>query len=178
MGKVKGPKGGDGIPQKHLHSRISYLHQAATYLSSRTSKVTTSQSQGKDMFSTNALPRKQQNQPGQAQSRHLLNQLRGVSKKSQIRLARDVKHSICRRCESLLIPGRTSSQEVRNESKGGNKPWADIFEIRCFKCQAVKRFPVGSQATWVDRQPEHAPFLKSGEQMPKVRMSRVLPEHG
>ena len=40
-----------------------------------------------------------------------------------------------------MIPGQTSVQVVENKSKGGEKPWADVFVVRCTNCRAVRRFP-------------------------------------
>lgn len=65
--------------------------------------------------------------------------------KSQIRLSQDVKHSICKRCSAILIPGSTSSSKVENLSRGGKKPWADVLVIECNVCSAQKRFPVGAK---------------------------------
>ena len=76
------------------------------------------------------------------QARHLLSQLRSVSLKSQIRLTPDVKHSICKRCHSMLISGLTSSQFIQNASRSGQKPWANILVVTCDFCGAMKRFPV------------------------------------
>lgn len=78
-------------------------------------------------------------------SRHLISQLRSVSLKGQIRLSQAMKHSICKRCDSLLVPGSTSSTRVENKSRGGKKPWADVLIVTCHSCSAVKRFPVGGK---------------------------------
>ncbi len=161
MGKAKGAKGGDGIPQRHLHSRISYLHQAAAYLA--TARIRSNKSpEVNDIPPSDTSSATQRWLSSQRQSRYLLNQLHGVSKKSQIRLGRDVKHSICRRCDSLLIPGATSSQEVKNESKGEGKPWADIFEVRCSNCGALKRFPVALRADSGDKKLRQVLVAKPG----------------
>ncbi|KLJ07207.1 hypothetical protein EMPG_10028 [Blastomyces silverae] len=76
-------------------------------------------------------------------SRHLASQLRGVSLKSQQRLSRDIKRSICKRCDSLLIPNSTCMETVENASRGGpeKKPWADVRVVRCNSCGYVKRYP-------------------------------------
>ncbi|KZF20882.1 Rpr2-domain-containing protein [Xylona heveae TC161] len=78
-------------------------------------------------------------------SRRLISQLRGVSLKSQIRLSPELKRSICRRCDTLLIPGSTSTTRLENHSRGGKKPWADLLVVECKACGSVKRFPVGAQ---------------------------------
>jgi ribonuclease P protein subunit RPR2 len=140
MGESKGKKGVEGVPQRHLHSRISYLFQASHYLSART-KPSEKQIDNKISKNTQYGSLNYQGIPSQCQSRHLTAQLKGVARKSQIRLSREVKRSICKRCGALLLPGQTSSQALVNGSKGGRKPWADVYEVRCLKCQAVKRFP-------------------------------------
>jgi ribonuclease P protein subunit RPR2 len=132
MAKAKGTKGA-GIPHKHLHARASYLHQASSYLS-LASRSTTGNEKVPD-------------HPGRdsVQSRHLLTQLRAVSLKSQIRLAPEMKHTVCKRCSSLLIAGKTSIERIENESRGGLKPWADVLIIKCDFCGTTKRFPVGAR---------------------------------
>ncbi|KIV91325.1 hypothetical protein PV10_05875 [Exophiala mesophila] len=147
MAKAKSTKANKpGIPQKHLHSRLSYLHQAATLLTTAHhatqtetaashSKTQTSDNRASETPMTRTIPSREANR--------LLSHLRGVSRKSQLRLSPKMKHTICRRCDSLLIAGMTSSAIVVNNSKDATKPWADIFEIRCKQCATVKRFPVG-----------------------------------
>ncbi|KAH0543202.1 hypothetical protein FGG08_002463 [Glutinoglossum americanum] len=78
-------------------------------------------------------------------SRHLLSNLRTISHKGQIRLSPSIKRSICKRCESLLIPGCSSTHRVENQSRGGKKPWADVLVVRCSACGTEKRFPAGAK---------------------------------
>lgn len=151
MGKAKASKNGNTtIPHKHIHSRLSYLHQAATYLAtsntrSSTDRVNTDGISGDEDFQilNNDTPSVEVNR--------LLGQIRGVSQKSQLRLSATVKHTICKRCDSLLIAGRTSGEAILNPSKNGKKPWADLFEIRCLNCGTVKRFAVGSDVKEVSK---------------------------
>ena len=78
-------------------------------------------------------------------SRYLLGHLRAVSLKSQIRLSPTMKHSICKRCDALLLPGFTSICRLENNSRGGRKPWADVIVLACNACGIEKRFPVGAK---------------------------------
>lgn len=71
--------------------------------------------------------------------------MRAVVQKSQVRLQRDVKRSFCKVCNTPLIEGSTSTKEIENSSKGGKKPWADVFVVKCAVCYATKRFPVGAK---------------------------------
>lgn len=70
-----------------------------------------------------------------------ISQLRGISLKTQIRLPQEVKRSFCKRCDTLLVPGVSCTQEIRNASRGGKKPWADVRVVRCTACGTEKRYP-------------------------------------
>lgn len=83
--------------------------------------------------------------PRQQGSSLLLSQLRSISLKAQIRLSPAIKHSICKRCNTILIPGSTSTNRIENASRGGKKAWADILITTCSVCGTVKRFPVGAK---------------------------------
>ena len=81
---------------------------------------------------------------GLGQPRRFINHLRAVSLKSQIRLSSAMKHSMCKRCDSLLVSGSTSASEIENHSRGGKKAWADVLVITCHTCGFKKRFPTGT----------------------------------
>ncbi|KAK6336995.1 hypothetical protein TWF718_009782 [Orbilia javanica] len=117
MKKAKGPassgKPNPPPPQAAIFSRLSFLHQASSILPS----------------------------PSVGLSRYYTSHLLSVSKKSVQRLSPAVKHTICKRCSSLLLPGKTSTTRVENKSKNGRKPWADVVVVTCGFCGAVRRFP-------------------------------------
>ena len=179
--KEKGSKS-NSVSQRHIHSRVSFLYQAATLLSGvQMSDQTAPISSIHDHHSHQAtrnpraephhttVPLENSEQADGAQgteepvesskqgasqglsvshapmARHLLSHLRGVSLKSQIRLSPAIKHSVCKRCDTLLVPGSTSTSAMENLSKGGKKPWADVLVIRCNICHAEKRFPIGAR---------------------------------
>ncbi|WEW61423.1 ribonuclease P subunit [Emydomyces testavorans] len=74
-------------------------------------------------------------------ARQYASQLKTVSLKSQLRLPRSIKHSLCKRCDTLLIPGSTCSKYIENKSRGGKKPWADVLVVKCGVCGTAKRYP-------------------------------------
>ena len=78
-------------------------------------------------------------------SRQLFAHLRAVSRKSQIRISPKIKHSICKGCNQLLVPGSSATMYVENKSRNGKKPWADVLVITCIACGTSKRFPVGAK---------------------------------
>jgi ribonuclease P protein subunit RPR2 len=124
-----------GVPNKHLHARTTFLYQAATYLTLHSGLRPAASSQVEDFTldgpSSLAL--------------ELGSQMHTVSRKGQVRLSAELKRSICKCCNTILIPGRTATQTIENDSKGGKKPWADILVIACTSCGSIKRFPVGAR---------------------------------
>ncbi|KAI0545072.1 RNAse P Rpr2/Rpp21/SNM1 subunit domain-containing protein [Xylaria curta] len=127
-------KAAGSVPNKHLYSRLSYLHQAAALLGSHMGNTDGSKSES---------PAADQSRLKLA--RHLLTDLRATSLKSQIRLSPAMKHTICKFCDTLLIEGETSTSVVENKSKHGKKPWADVLVVKCNSCHGVKRFPIQTQ---------------------------------
>ncbi|KAF1991640.1 Rpr2-domain-containing protein [Aulographum hederae CBS 113979] len=166
MAKKPGVK---NVPNKHIYARASYLYQAATYLASKQNSTAT-KSSTQDAPSSEAQQEKtQHNGPTSTiipshQSPHeeeenstptkikppglpaqLLSQTRAVSRKGQARLSLDIKRSICKRCNSLLVSGSSSSDYLENKSNGGKKACADVWVVECVFCSAQKRFPVGGK---------------------------------
>lgn len=169
-----------GLAQRHLHSRISYLYQAATYLArvadqSRARATCANDEIAKESEPAGELqcavaapeavsdkgplisPTVQEDTMPEvdpddgsisndyALSRQLVAHLRAASLKSQIRLSPAMKHTICKRCSILLVPGSTSTSYIENSSRGGRKPWADVLVTTCTACGTAKRFPVGAK---------------------------------
>lgn len=168
MAKASGKQPSKNTQNKHLMSRVSYLHQATVYLSERIEATvrpekgenlqvpgahdseapeTTQTSEDKINLSTSGFT-----SVGSASTLiaasgtqcHLLNHLHLTARKAQVRVSQDIKRSVCKRCNALLVAGSTSYSKLENKSKHGKKPWADIHVVECLKCGANKRFPVGA----------------------------------
>jgi len=124
-----------GITNKILYSRVSYLYQAAAYLAQKASEP------------ANAGTKQTGNafDPALSASRHLLSEVRTVAQKSTLRISPVIKHTICKRCNTLLLEGTTCDVEIENKSKGGKKEWADVLVRTCKKCNLKKRIPVGAK---------------------------------
>lgn len=170
---------GTGIAQRHIHSRISYLYQAAIYLENSASRVedrplrTSAAAEddpvrfggagesnapvkleckvlpnGIDQSKPEASGKNARSQKhsqavlaSSTETHHLLASMRSISHKTQIRLSRSIKRSVCRRCNGLLL--LNSIAEMENLSRGGRKVWADVLVVKCSRCDFVKRYPVG-----------------------------------
>lgn len=149
-----------GIPNRHVYSRISFLYQAASYMSTTAAKRHLSSSrsdvnlprdgQHHDETTLNTEYQEERSvtetasAPVQNLSRKLVTDLRAVTLKSQMRISPALKRTICKYCDTLLVEGQTCSSSVENTSKGGKKPWADVLVIECRICGRAKRFPVSA----------------------------------
>jgi ribonuclease P protein subunit RPR2 len=164
MAKEKAKK---GVPNKHLHARIAYLHQAVTYLSEQslirprndiqqpTERMVNLAPGTLALDATHSLANSKPspahpstatfNKPPSGLPLQLNAHLRSVAQKAQIRLSSDLKTVICKICSSPLIEGETCLRSTENLSKGGRKPWADVLVLKCCACGACKRFPVGAK---------------------------------
>lgn len=130
MAKGKGKnKGTVKDPQRANHSRISYLFQVATYLSTKTScQMEQSSTEANDVKGT---------------ARHLVHELRSVSLKGQNRLSPALKQKFCKNCNSILVEGDSCSTMVENKSRRASKPWADVLLRTCNTCGIQRRYPLG-----------------------------------
>jgi ribonuclease P protein subunit RPR2 len=133
MAKEKKPLDTKKVPNRHLYSRISYLHQAAQYLAGKASEHQPTED-------GNGRSTQQTGLPGLLTAHMLL-----VSQKSKVKISRDVKRSVCKRCNGLLVEGQTSRTRIENKSKGGKKPWADVLVVKCIPCGFEKRYTVGQE---------------------------------
>ncbi|KAG4301677.1 hypothetical protein PCANB_001828 [Pneumocystis canis] len=114
------------LPQQELYSRISFLYQAASIYTTRS---IFSQSTYKDIQSELAL------------SKFYINTAKRIAQKAVLKLNPSIKRTLCRRCDTLLLPTITSSIKVENLSKKNIRK-ADTIIITCNFCNAKKRYPV------------------------------------
>ncbi|GAA5841742.1 hypothetical protein JCM5353_007416 [Sporobolomyces roseus] len=69
-------------------------------------------------------------------SRHLVRMMREVAKKATVRMDPEVKRSVCKDCDAVLIPGISAS--VRIKASG---PHAHLMVQTCSTCFGQRRFP-------------------------------------
>ncbi|CAO2651281.1 Nn.00g095780.m01.CDS01 [Neocucurbitaria sp. VM-36] len=145
MSKAKSSKP-KGVPNKHLHARTTFLYQAASYLTLQNSAVGSKARVnlgGKTTQSEEPQEGAQIDRPSPL-ALQLGADLQQVSRKGQLRLSIDLKRSMCKSCNAILIPGRTATQLVENKSKDGKKQCADVLVLECKICDSTKRFPIGA----------------------------------
>lgn len=159
MGRENG-RSAKGIPNKHLHARVAFLQQAATYLAFQRSALNEPESEPGQRSSItgqegevrsrrmDALSRLASDVPAISLDRvsglspYLSSQLRQVALKAQIRLEPAVKRSICKTCNTILLEGETCLEFMENLSRNGGKPHAATQVLECRACGAKKRFPL------------------------------------
>lgn len=177
MEHTAGKTKSSSVPNKHNYSRISYLYQAAAYLAANakspaeipkasllhapceTNTVDTVPAArfGESLAQTQGLH--DTTTGGRLGSqRHLVSHLRAVSLKSQVRLSRDIKRTLCKKCDAILVLSSTCTSAVENASRLNKKPQADIQVVTCLSCGTKKRFPTGSI-----RQKSKAERLQAGK---------------
>lgn len=169
MGKAKSLKEGKNAKnaKSHFKARMEFLDKAANYLQAastatvpvsvpeptkaaeRDVQKTRDREAGEHMVpehtlntSAKQVVRSETNKKTLANiSRVYISHMRGVSLKTLTRLPIPTKRSFCKRCETPLTSGVSSSQEIQNASRGRKKPWADVEVLRCLVCGTEKRFP-------------------------------------
>jgi ribonuclease P protein subunit RPR2 len=126
------------VQNRPMYSRISFLQQAATYLTVTQDKELELKPEagsvmGKDVQALRGL------------ARHMVTDLRSVSLKTRIRLSPAMKQTLCKFCDALLVEGQSCTTHVENPSRGGRKSWADVLVRKCHACGNVKRQPIHAQ---------------------------------
>jgi ribonuclease P protein subunit RPR2 len=174
MGKSKAANSARNVPNKALHSRVSYLYQAATYLAAQQRHSSAAKSDSDETEDAkgngNAIvvekPSANSEFTLQPVSRRLISDLREVALKVQIRVSPTLKQSICKNCDTLLVDGSTCSNVVENKSKGVKKPWADMLVRRCNVCGFQRRFPLAAKRQ--KRRPHRTQTMELDESAAKI----------
>ncbi|AGO10004.1 AaceriAAR014Cp [[Ashbya] aceris (nom. inval.)] len=84
----------------------------------------------------------------QALPRAYLGTLDLIQKKTKIALTPALKRTVCKGCRRLLVPYRTVTSRVENESRVGRQnPRGDVLVQKC-RCGRSKRFPFGKDKTY------------------------------
>lgn len=113
------------IPNKEISHRINFIYQAAH----------TALTCGKSQAEANQV------------CRMYVRSLRKIAKKLVLRLDPNIKRSLCKKCDLLLLPGLTSTIRL------GSKRQKHVI-IKCRDCGAVKRFLTRSSHVLFTENPE------------------------
>src|SRR3954464_9866064 len=106
------------VPNKVLYSRMSYMHQAATYL---TTQQQHSKGDTKQTASLDTQSEKGTTMEGEYTkeflpiSRRFITEVRILSQKTKIRMSPAMKYTMCKYCDTVLVEGSTCTNEVENK---------------------------------------------------------------
>ncbi len=118
MAKKNKDKGtGKNVANKENYARMSHLYQISN-------QFTTSQSEY------------------QILARGYNRNLDLISKKTVTKVSPHLKRTLCKKCNTFLIPGLTVSICLENLSKK-KLQHNDVLVYKCNNCEECKRFPVG-----------------------------------
>lgn len=130
------------VPNKALHSRVSFLFQAASFMATQKQNLESSPNEHSTKHVAAEAGKPTADLASNSISRRLASELRAVSLKAQLRISPSMKHAICKNCDTVLIERSTCTNEMENKSKGGKKPWADVLVRKCHICGVAKRYPL------------------------------------
>ena len=143
--KIKGSK---GPPNKHLAARTAFLHNAAVMLASQVVPLQKAEADDseleQDVAGKNTVATLSP-QPTSGLPFLFTAQLKQVALKSQVRLHTDVKRTICKACNAILVENQSCRNFVENLSRGGKKDWANVLVIQCLACGRKNRIPTGAK---------------------------------
>lgn len=109
--------------QDHL-ARMSFLYQASHLM----------------------LINSNQDKPQKKQiSTHFIRTLKSVAKKTQSRLDPSIKRTLCKNCESLLIPGISCNVSYKSTFAIVSITVDSVEAVECVDCLAVKKFKIDSK---------------------------------
>ncbi|KAL6454591.1 Rpp21 Ribonuclease P protein subunit p21 [Candida maltosa Xu316] len=125
MAKKKDKDNGKSVANRDNYARLSHLYQIGNNLATSTNHS------GHEIL-----------------ARGYNRNLDLLSKRTVIKLSPHLKRSLCKSCNSLLIPGLTVSVYIENLSKEKSKH-NDVLIHKCLNCDKIKRFPVGKNREYV-----------------------------
>ncbi|RPD57517.1 Rpr2-domain-containing protein [Lentinus tigrinus ALCF2SS1-7] len=134
-------------PAANLHSvanrdiiqRINFLYQASTYLNTISSPAASSSSNAPAQPPKGKSKKKNtiRHPKSTAElSRCYIGSMRIVGQKAMVRMDPSIKRTLCKQCDTVLIPGSTASVRVRPLSSHGHA----VVYI-CMTCNATRRIP-------------------------------------
>ncbi|CAH1757180.1 9445_t:CDS:2 [Entrophospora sp. SA101] len=135
-------KGGGGgepssrqIQHRELYQRMNFLYQAATLMTA------TSTSNNSSIVSND-------NNKLASVGRFYINTMKTIGKKQVIRMDPSVKRTLCKKCETLLLPSITSHVRIKSCPEPG-------LQITCKYCNAKKKFPAHKDLKLDSEKPEN-----------------------
>ncbi|KAK0201592.1 RNAse P Rpr2/Rpp21/SNM1 subunit domain-containing protein [Desarmillaria ectypa] len=130
----------NSVPNRDIIQRLNFLYQASVYLNG----VTSQSPPQRKRVTTSDL------------SRSYVSSMKIVGKKTTVKMDPSVKRTICKGCDTILVPGSTVSIRVKKSQSHGH-----LMVYTCTRCKTPRRIP----APPVDRSSdvESSPAVESSD---------------
>ncbi|KAK0503705.1 RNAse P Rpr2/Rpp21/SNM1 subunit domain-containing protein, partial [Armillaria luteobubalina] len=110
----------NSVPNKDIIQRLNFLYQASVYLNS----VTSQSPSRRRRVSTSDL------------SRSYVSSMKVVGQKTVVKMDPSIKRTICKGCNTILVPGSTVTIRVNKSASRGH-----VMVYTCTHCQTTRRIP-------------------------------------
>ncbi|KAI0773904.1 RNAse P Rpr2/Rpp21/SNM1 subunit domain-containing protein [Fomes fomentarius] len=126
----------NNVANRDIIQRINFLYQASTYLNTiaQWTPLNHGQVYHKDRGKTRNSIRNPQNTS--ELSRSYVSTMRIVGQKAMVRMDPSIKRTLCKKCDTILVPGSTSSVRIKTRRGHGQ-----IVTYTCHTCGTVRRIP-------------------------------------
>ncbi|CAG8482597.1 12845_t:CDS:2 [Dentiscutata heterogama] len=148
MGKKNEP---GQVIHRELYQRMNFLYQAATLMTTITTSSTTTLAQTNNsinpesiFYDMNELDKSRKNSSINSStntkksliplSRFYISTMKSIGTKQVLRIDPSIKRTLCKKCESVLIPGVTSRIRIKS------KPEPQL-QVMCTQCGTTRGYP-------------------------------------
>jgi len=180
------------IQHREIYQRMNFLYQAATLMTTITANISPPPSPTTSTTSTSQQPSVSvQEQVLQQEElsikpvnlaslgRFYVNTMKTIGTKQVLRIDPSIKRTICKRCETILLPGATSRIRIKSRPE-------PHLQIMCTECNASKNYSARKGYKLFSEQPENifgSNELSSGnnaideENISNTQQSQQLPHN-
>ncbi|KAK0485338.1 Rpr2-domain-containing protein [Armillaria luteobubalina] len=115
-----GTPNANSVPNKDIIQRLNFLYQASVYLNGVTSQS----------------PRRRKRVTTGDLSRSYVTSMKVVGRKTVVKMDPSVKRTICKRCNTILVPGSTVTIRANKSASHGH-----VMAYTCTHCKTTRRIP-------------------------------------
>ncbi|KAI0823617.1 Rpr2-domain-containing protein [Trametes gibbosa] len=134
----------NGVANRDIIQRINFLYQASTYLNTISQTLTSTSADTN--IQTTLQPSKGRSKKKQKLrhpkdaaelSRSYVGTMRTVGQKTMVRMDPSMKRTLCKTCDTVLLPGSTVTVRIRPSLQ----PNGQSVVHTCLTCQTLRRIP-------------------------------------
>ncbi|KAI0744090.1 RNAse P Rpr2/Rpp21/SNM1 subunit domain-containing protein [Daedaleopsis nitida] len=129
----------NGVANRDIIQRINFLYQASTYLNSISTPSTSTVSprpKGKGKGKSRKKSTIRHPRDTGELSRCYVGSMRIVGQKAMVRMDPSIKRTLCKQCDTVLMPGSTATVRVKPLHSHGH-----VVVYTCLTCNTSRRIP-------------------------------------